>query len=184
MELPALPTAATLQVIAARPAAVTVDGGRSPTAGCWQSCRRPAPLVLGSRPAGDTREAVVRAHRKVVLSGVDKAAYQAEFADGAGTGTDANHSNYTGVGFVDHFDQAGDSVNFAVNADAARRLPAPLPLRKRGRQRRHRAPSTSTAASWGHSTCRRLWTGIAGGRRHWRRPEPGQAHNHDDLRAR
>ena len=120
VELPALPTAATLQVIAGAPAAVTVDGV------ALADCRMLAELQATG--AGWYWDPVLQATlvklssggaRKVVLSGVDKAAYQAEFADGAGTGTDANHSNYTGVGFVDHFDQAGDSVSFTVNADAA-----------------------------------------------------------------
>ena len=57
--------------------------------------------------------------RTITLNGVDKAAYQDEFASGAGTGTNTNHANYTGLGFVDGFDQVGDSVTFSVYADSS-----------------------------------------------------------------
>jgi hypothetical protein len=57
--------------------------------------------------------------RVVTLSGVDKAAYLAEYAVGVGVGTNANHAGFTGTGFVDSFDQAGDSVTFSIHADAS-----------------------------------------------------------------
>ncbi len=54
----------------------------------------------------------------VTLNGVDKAAYEAEFGAGVGVSTNTNHAGYTGTGFVDGFASSGDSVTFAVRADA------------------------------------------------------------------
>ncbi len=57
--------------------------------------------------------------RSVVLTGVDKAAYEAEFASGSGTSTNTNHTGYTGTGFVDSFDASGDSVTFDTHVSTA-----------------------------------------------------------------
>jgi hypothetical protein len=47
----------------------------------------------------------------VVLNGVDKAAYEAEFGSNTNVTTNTNHPGYTGTGFVDGFTASGDSVS-------------------------------------------------------------------------
>ncbi len=119
--VPKLSTAVTLQIIAGSPSGVTADGAaltgyttladlKSATAGWyWDPTLQ---TVMVKLQASDKP-------RTITLNGVDKAAYQAEFASGVGTGTNTNHANYTGLGFVDGFDQVGDSVTFSVNADSS-----------------------------------------------------------------
>src|SRR5205085_4203458 len=118
--VPGLSVAPTLQIIGTVPASVTVDGvALSPRADLaalktgggwfWDPVLQ---TTLVRLPAATTP-------RSVLLSGVDKAAYEAEFAVGNGTGVNRDHVNYTGVGFVDQFDAIGKSVTFTVNADSA-----------------------------------------------------------------
>lgn len=52
----------------------------------------------------------------VVMSGVEKPSYEAEFAGKAGVATNTNHTGYTGTGFVDSFAESGDAVTFDVQA--------------------------------------------------------------------
>ncbi|MGD9101282.1 MAG: CBM35 domain-containing protein, partial [Anaerolineae bacterium] len=54
--------------------------------------------------------------RTITLYGVDRPAYEAEFASLTGTATDTDHTGYTGTGFVDQFETAGDAVTFEVYA--------------------------------------------------------------------
>ncbi len=121
VEVPKLSVAATLQIIAGLPGGVVVSGAplaAHPTMAAFQAATTgwfwdpvlQATLVKlpqASLPAA------------VTLAEVDKAAYQALFAAGQGTTTNTNHANYTGLGFVDGFDQPGDAVTFSVWADVA-----------------------------------------------------------------
>lgn len=45
--------------------------------------------------------------------------YEAENANGYGTSTNTNHSGYTGTGFVDGFDAAGDYLVFNINVSVS-----------------------------------------------------------------
>jgi alpha-glucosidase (family GH31 glycosyl hydrolase) len=119
--VPALSVAPALQVIGGAPGAVTVDGvalqaqttlaglQAAPTGWYWDPALQATVIKLQ----------VSTTSRTVALSGVDKAAYQAEFANFTGAAMNTNHANYTGFGFVDQFDTVGDSVTFAINADTA-----------------------------------------------------------------
>lgn len=119
--IPGLSDAPTLQVIGSAPQVVTVDGillPAYPTLGDLQAVEHgwhwdrtlQATLI---------KLTVSNAVRLITLNGVDKAAYQAEFALGVGTTTNTNHVGYGGLAFTDGFDSVGDSVTFQVNADAA-----------------------------------------------------------------
>lgn len=57
--------------------------------------------------------------RTVVLSGVDKSGYEAEFATRVNATTNTNHTSYTGTSFVDGFAASGSAVTFDVNATAS-----------------------------------------------------------------
>ncbi|HDQ72971.1 MAG TPA: DUF4968 domain-containing protein [Chloroflexi bacterium] len=54
--------------------------------------------------------------RTITLYGIDRPAYEAEFASLTNTATDTDHTGYTGAGFVDQFETAGDAVTFEVYA--------------------------------------------------------------------
>lgn len=56
--------------------------------------------------------------RDIVLEGVNKASYEAEFATLSNTETNNNHSGYTGTGFVDGFETQGDTVTFDVYVES------------------------------------------------------------------
>jgi alpha-glucosidase (family GH31 glycosyl hydrolase) len=117
--LPVLSEAVTVQIMASAPPAVTVNGVPLPgqptlaalqaaPQGWWWDPLLQATLVkLGTAAAG----------RVVTLTGVDKLAYEAEFAIGTGTTTNTNHAGATGGAFVDSFDAAGKSVTFFVLAE-------------------------------------------------------------------
>ncbi|MFC6899066.1 TIM-barrel domain-containing protein [Nonomuraea dietziae] len=115
--VPALTTTATLQVASTKPASVTGATARATLADLkaaaegwwWDPVQQLTHVKLASAAAG----------RTVTLNGVDKAAYEAEFAAGTGTSTNTDHPGYTGTGFVDGFSAAGDAVTFQVKADAA-----------------------------------------------------------------
>ncbi|MEV4166865.1 TIM-barrel domain-containing protein [Nonomuraea dietziae] len=115
--VPALTTTATLQVASTKPSSVTGATARATLADLkaaaegwwWDPAQQLTHVKLASAAAG----------RTVTLNGVDKAAYEAEFAAGTGTSTNTDHPGYTGTGFVDGFSAAGDAVTFQVKADAA-----------------------------------------------------------------
>lgn len=117
--LPALSEAVTLQVITGMPGVVTVGG--TPLADCATLA------VLQAAPQGWWWDPVLQAtlvklpaaagSRVVTLIGVDKLAYEAEFAVLNGTATNTNHLGATGAGFVDSFDAVGKSVTFTVFAE-------------------------------------------------------------------
>ena len=52
------------------------------------------------------------ATRSVILSGVNKPAYEAEFEMLTNVSTNTDHPGYTGTGFVDGFETQGDAVTF------------------------------------------------------------------------
>lgn len=117
VNVPALTTTSTLQVASGRPASVTGTTARATLADLkaaaegwwWDPAQQLTHVKL---PAAASA-------RTVTLNGVDKAAYEAEFAAGTGTSTNTDHPGYTGTGFVDGFASAGDAVTFDVKADAA-----------------------------------------------------------------
>jgi len=117
---PALTTASTLQVLSTKPSGVTRNGtsltNYTTLAGIkaasegwyWDGVQQFTFVKLPSSASA----------RSIVLSGVDKAAYEGEFASGTNTATNTNHTGYTGTAFVDSFDASGDAVTFSVRADA------------------------------------------------------------------
>ncbi|RSN09286.1 glycoside hydrolase family 31 [Nonomuraea sp. WAC 01424] len=115
--VPALTTTGTLQVASTKPASVTGATARSTLAdlkaaaeGWWWDPVQQLTHVKLASAAGN---------RTITLNGVDKAAYEAEFATGTGTSTNTDHAGYTGTGFADGFATSGDAVTFQVRADAA-----------------------------------------------------------------
>lgn len=118
VSVPALTTTSTLQVLSTQPSSVTV-GGSALTA--YSSVAALAAATTGYywdpvQQLTYVKLASSASSRSVVLNGVDKAGYEAEFGVGAGTSTNTNHTGYTGTGFVDGFETVGDSV--AIDAHA------------------------------------------------------------------
>ncbi|MFD0670715.1 TIM-barrel domain-containing protein [Cohnella sp. GCM10027633] len=119
--VPATGTHAMLQVFATKPSSVTI-GGSSVTQYSSLSS-------LTSNSQGwyfDPVQKLVHvkvasggSSRTVVLNGVHKAAYEAEFATQTNVSTNNNHTGYTGTGFVDGFATTGDAVEFDVYAPSA-----------------------------------------------------------------
>ncbi|MFI7702388.1 TIM-barrel domain-containing protein [Nonomuraea sp. NPDC049480] len=115
--VPPLTTTSTLQVASTQPASVTGATARATLAGLkaaaegwwWDPVRQLTHVKLASSASS----------RTVTLNGVDKAAYEAEFATGAGTSAGSDHAGYTGTGFADGFATSGDAVTFQVKADTA-----------------------------------------------------------------
>ncbi|WP_080039950.1 TIM-barrel domain-containing protein [[Actinomadura] parvosata] len=115
--VPALTTTSTLQVLSTKPASVSGASARASLAGL-----QAAPEGWWWDPAQQLTHVKLPAatgDRTVTLNGVDKAAYESEFATGTGTTTGGDHPGYTGTGFTDGFATPGDAVTFGVNADAA-----------------------------------------------------------------
>lgn len=119
--VPAINTSSTLLVYTTKPSSVTVGGS-----GLSEYLSKSA---LESASQGwyyDAFEKFVYVKvaagvsaQTVVLSGVDKAEYEAEFAMQTNVSTNTNHAGYTGSGFVDNFASQGDAVEFDVYVDAA-----------------------------------------------------------------
>lgn len=117
--VPALTTTSTLQVSSTQPSSVTRGGTALTSYGSvaalaaasegwyWDPVQQLTYVKLASSGSS----------RTVVLNGVDKAAYEAEFGTNTGTSTNTDHAGYTGTGFVDSFDASGDSVSVDVQAD-------------------------------------------------------------------
>lgn len=118
--LPALTTTSTLQVATTKPTSVTRNG--------TALTERASIATLGSNAEGwywdpvqqltHVKVASAAANRTIVLNGVDKAAYEAEFGTNVATTTNTDHPGYTGTGFVDGFATSGDSVTVDVHASA------------------------------------------------------------------
>ncbi len=117
---PALTTAATYQVSGTKPTAVAVGGSALTEVGSvaalaaastgwfWDAVQQLTSIKVAASTSA----------RTIALTGVDKAAYEAEFAAQTGVGTNTDHPGYTGTGFVDGFATSGDAVQFDVWADA------------------------------------------------------------------
>lgn len=120
VDLPALSTVATLQVHSGRPIGITVGSTTVPEVSSLST--------LNASPSGwfydqtsqftYVKQPASSDSRTITISGTSKAAYEAEFATGTGTGTGTDHPGYTGTGFVDHFAEVGDSVEFQIHAAA------------------------------------------------------------------
>lgn len=118
--VPALTTASTLQVNTTAPSSVTLGGtaltgyssisalSSASSGWYWDPVQQFTLVKIGSGTGS----------RTVVLNGVNKGAYEAEFATGSGTATNTNHTGYTGTGFVDTFASSGTSVTFDITATA------------------------------------------------------------------
>ncbi|WP_053175485.1 TIM-barrel domain-containing protein [Nonomuraea sp. SBT364] len=115
--VPQLTTTSTLQVASTEPASVTGATARASLAALksaaegwwWDPVQQLTHVKLAA--AGSSRT--------VTLNGVDKAAYEAEFATGTGTSANTDHPGFTGTGFTDGFASPGDAVTFHVKLDAA-----------------------------------------------------------------
>jgi len=118
ISVPALTTKSTLQVSSTAPSGVTA-GGTALTQ--YSSISALAAATIGyywdpAQQLTHVKLASSGSARSVVLSGVDKAGYEAEFGAGTGTTTNTNHAGYTGTGFVDGFETVGDAVTTDVSA--------------------------------------------------------------------
>lgn len=118
VSLPAVNSVKTLQVFTTRPSSVTVGGSAltqqstlaalisSASGWYYDSVQKFTYVKLGASASAQT----------VVLNGVSKVEYEAEFATQVNVSTNTDHAGYTGTGFVDGFETAGDSVTFEVSA--------------------------------------------------------------------
>ncbi|NEE02489.1 TIM-barrel domain-containing protein [Phytoactinopolyspora halotolerans] len=121
VEVPALGETSTLQVASTEPSSVTVGGspltGYADLAGLkaatqgwyWDPVQHLTYVKLPSAAGA----------RAVLLSGVDKAGYEAEFGQHTNVSTNTDHAGYTGTGFVDQFASSGDAVEFGVGAGSS-----------------------------------------------------------------
>ncbi|WP_433019223.1 TIM-barrel domain-containing protein [Kribbella sp. CA-294648] len=118
VSVPPLATKSTLQVASSKPTSVT-KGGVAMTAHATLAALQAAAEGWYWDPVQQltmVKTAASAATRSVVLNGVDKAAYEAEFGSNIGTTTNTNHAGFTGTGFVDGFETAGDAVQVDTNA--------------------------------------------------------------------
>ncbi|OXM15154.1 glycoside hydrolase family 31 [Paenibacillus herberti] len=121
VSVPAINSTKTLQVYTTKPASVTL-GGTAMTA-------HNTLTALTGAPSGwfyDTVQkltyvklAASASAQSVVLDGVNKAEYEAEFGTLSGVTTNSNHAGFTGTGFVDGFETSGESVSFDVSVKSA-----------------------------------------------------------------
>ena len=121
VSVPALTTKSTLQVSSTQLTTVTRDGSTlteyssisvlaAATEGWyWDPIQQ---LTHVKTPSSGSA-------RSIVLNGVDKASYEAEFGTRVGTATNTNNLGFTGTGFVDSFDASGDSVSVDINVATA-----------------------------------------------------------------
>lgn len=120
VSVPALTTTCTLQVNSTAPSGVT-RGGTALTARASLAALTSSTEGWWWDPVGQlthVKIAAATSARSVVLTGVDKAAYEAEFAAQTGVTTNTDHPGYTGTGFVDGFDASGDALDFDITASA------------------------------------------------------------------
>lgn len=121
IDLPAINSMKTLQVFTTQPTSVTV-GGISLTKYSSLSSLISATSGWYYDPAQKftyVKLGASTASQSVVLNGVNKVEYEAEFANLTNVTTNTNHSGYQGYGFVDGFAEASDSVGFDVSVKAA-----------------------------------------------------------------
>jgi alpha-glucosidase (family GH31 glycosyl hydrolase) len=121
VQVPKLSSGLTLQVISGLPGGVSVDGVALASINSLAGLKAAAQGWFWdpALQAALIKLPLAAAARTVVLSGVDKAAYQAEFADSNGASVNTNHANFTGLGFVDSFDQPNDSLTFNIFASSS-----------------------------------------------------------------
>ncbi|MFB1081608.1 TIM-barrel domain-containing protein [Jeotgalibacillus sp. JSM ZJ347] len=121
VNVPSTNTDTTLQVFSSKPAAVTnnntvlteysnINNFITSTSGWfYDSVQKLTYVKLSQNEVNQT----------VVLSGVQKASYEAEFAEHYGVSTNTNHTGYTGTSFVDGFAELSDSVSFKVQSSTS-----------------------------------------------------------------
>jgi alpha-glucosidase (family GH31 glycosyl hydrolase) len=116
---PSLTTPCTLQVNSTAPSGVTKNG-TALTGYPSISALTAASEGWYWDPVGGLTHVKIAAGgaSTVVLSGVDKAAYEAEFGTLTAVTTNTNHIGYAGTGFVDGFSASGSSVTFDITVDA------------------------------------------------------------------
>ncbi|MEV6417309.1 TIM-barrel domain-containing protein [Kribbella sp. NPDC051718] len=118
VSVPPLATKSTLQVASSKPTSVTKDGSTM-TAHATLAALQAAAEGWFWDPVQQltlVKTTSSAATRSVVLNGVDKAGYEAEFGTNTGTTVNTDHPGYTGTGFVDGFETAGDAVQVDTNA--------------------------------------------------------------------
>lgn len=119
--IPAATIPVTTQLFASEPTGVTVNGSAltkytdkasfiSATSGYYYNSVEK--LAYIKVPSGTSS-------RSIVVSGVNKAPYEAEHATLTNVSTNTNHANFYGDCFVDQFATQGDSVTFDVNVTTA-----------------------------------------------------------------
>jgi hypothetical protein len=121
VSVPALTTTSTLQVASTKPTSVT-RGGSALTQHASVAALSAAAEGWYWDPVQQltfVKLASAGAARTVVLNGVDKASYEAEFGTNVGVAANNNHPGFTGTGFVDGFTAAGDSVTVDVHASVS-----------------------------------------------------------------
>ena len=119
--LPAIPVTSTLQVFTTEPTSVTAGGTTlteyntqanlegAATGWYYDTAKLLTFVKVGSSASS----------RSIVLNGVNKASYEAEFATLSGTAVNTNHTGYLGTGFVDGFSDQGDYLDFDVWSKSA-----------------------------------------------------------------
>lgn len=121
VELPPVRDHVTLQVYTTKPDSVEVEGVPLPELSSLSALSGSSqgwvyePLqkfVYVKVPANSS-------DRSILLDGVHKASYEAEFAELSGVTTNNDHPGYTGPGFVDGFASSGKHVEFDVYAESA-----------------------------------------------------------------
>lgn len=118
---PSLTTASTFQVSGTQPSGVTAGGtaltevasvsalAGASTGWYWDAEQQLTFVKVGASAST----------RTITLAGIDKAGYEAEFAEHTSVLTNTDHTGYTGLGFVDGFASSGDAVEFDVWVDEA-----------------------------------------------------------------
>jgi len=121
VNLPAIASTKTLQVYTTLPSSVTLGGsplssystlsGLIAASSGWfyDPVQKLVYVKAGSSSAAQT----------IVLNGVNKAEYEAEFAAQTNVTVNTNHAGYTGTGFVDGFAEVGDAVSFDISVKTA-----------------------------------------------------------------
>ena len=121
ISLPAINTTSTLKVFSTKPTSITVDGvGLSE----YSSLTNLINATTGWYYDSEQKFTYVKVgagtvSRSIVLNGVNKVEYEAEFATLNNVSTNTNHIGYEGTGFVDGFETSGDYVEFDVYVDTA-----------------------------------------------------------------
>ncbi|HHV98942.1 MAG TPA: carbohydrate-binding protein [Clostridiaceae bacterium] len=121
ISLPAVGSTTTLQVFTTKPTSVKVGGttltqystlsgliGAS-TGWYYDTAQKFTYVKVG--PSTSTRT--------IVLSGVNKVEYEAEFATMHAVSTNTNHAGYMGTGFIDGFETVGDYAQFDIFSKTA-----------------------------------------------------------------